>query len=108
MSTVGPVLSADNNIEVVTGNPLSLTVTITEFNLPLTVITWFINGTPTADVTDRVTTITNTSITSPPATSTLTLDRVLLPAQGGMYSVRVVNPAGMNTTIFNITVNGKQ
>ena len=93
---------------MVTGNPLSLTVNITEFNLPLTEITWFIGGTPTANVTDSALTITNTSTTSPPATSTLTLDLIQFPAQGGQYSVTVVNPAGMDTFIFNVTVNGKE
>ena len=53
-------------------------------------------------------TITNTSTASPPATSTLILDPVQFPAEGGLYSVTAVNPAGMVTTAVNVTVSCKQ
>ena len=90
-----------------TGTPLVLAVTITEFNLPLTDITWFIDGTPATGANERIS-ITNTSTATPPAFSTLTLDPVQFPAEGGLYSVTVVNPAGMDTTAFNVTVSCKQ
>ena len=80
---------------------------ITQFNLPLTEITWFIDGTPATEANERLS-ITNTSTATPPATSTLTLDSVQFPAEGGLYSVTAVNPAGMVTTAFNVTVSCKQ
>ncbi len=108
--TVGPTFLADNaDIEFVAGSTLTLTVTITDFNLPLTEIIWFIDGVPATAVTGRtgVFTITNTSTTSPPATTALTLDPVQLPSESGLYSVTAVNPAGMDTVTFNITVTGE-
>ena len=106
VSTVGPVSSVAvplRIIEVTVDTLLYLEVTFNLFNLPLTEITWFIDGTPATDVNSRVN-ITNTSAASPPATSTLTLDPVQFPAEGGLYSVTAVNPAGMDTTAFNVTV----
>ena len=100
---VSPVLSAGQDVEVVAGTPLVLTVNITEFNLPLSEITWFIDGTPATTAITRIT-ITATSTISPPTTSTLTLDPVMFPNEGGVYSVRAINPAGMNTTFFNVTI----
>ncbi len=76
---------------------------ITEFNLPLTEIIWFIDGVPATGVL----TITNTSTTSPPATTTLTLDPVQLPSESGLYSVTAANPAGNDTITFNVTVTGE-
>ena len=102
-STVGPVISAPKDSKVATGIPLILSVNITEFNLPLTDITWFIDGTLATEANERVT-ITNTSTASPPASSTLTLDPVQFPAEDGLYSVTAVNPAGMVTTAFNVTI----
>ncbi len=83
-------------------------MTITDFNLPLTEITWFIDGVPATAVTGRtgVLTITNTSTTSPPATTTLTLDPVQLPSESGLYSVTAFNPAGMDTITFNVIITG--
>ncbi len=106
---VGPTLPADSNIEVVVGTTLNLTVVITDFNLPLTEINWFIDGVSATVVTGRtgVLTITNTSTSSPPASSTLTLSPVQLPIEGGLYSVTAVNTVGMDTTVFNVTVTGE-
>ena len=83
-------------------------MTITDFNLPLTEITWFIDGVPATAITGRtgVLTITNTSTTSPPATTTLTLDPVQLPSESGLYSVTAFNLAGMDTTTFNVIIAG--
>ena len=109
MSTVGPVSSvavAVRDIEVTVDTLLYLDMVFRVFNLPLTNINWFIDGTPATEANSRVT-IINTSTTSPPATSTLTLDPVQFPAEGGMYSVTAVNPAGMDTTAFNVTVSSK-
>ena len=107
--TVGPTLPADCDIEVAVASTLTLTVTITDFNLPLTDITWFIDGVPATAITGRtgVLTITNTSTTSPPATTTLTLDPVQLPSESGLYSVTAINLAGNVTTNFNVTVSGE-
>ena len=107
MCTVGPVISTTRDTEVTTGTPLGFTVTITDFNLPLTEITWYIDNTPATEANRRIT-ITDTSTTSPPATSTLTLFSVQLPAEGGVYSVTAVNPAGMATTTATVTVTCKR
>ncbi len=106
---VGPTLPADSNIEVVVGTTLNLTVVITDFNLPLTEINWFIDGVSATVITWRtgVFTITNTSTSSLPASNTLTLSPVQLPIEGGQYSVTAVNTVGMDTTVFNVTVTGE-
>ena len=105
--TAGPVISTvPKDTELVTGTPLSLTVTFDSFNLPLSEITWFIDGTPAAEVNERVN-IVNTDIISPPTTSTLSLN-ILFPNEGGQYSVTAVNPAGVATTAVNVTVYCKQ
>ena len=79
---------------------------ITEFNLPLTDITWFIDGTPATEANERLS-ITNTSTATPPATSTLTLDSVQFPAEGGVYFVRATNPTGTAAGTLTVTVTCK-
>ena len=81
-----------------------LSIIITEFNLPLTDIIWLIDGTPATVAIPRVT-IANNGTSSPPVISTLTLDAALYPSEGGQYSVTAINPAGMDTTTFNVTVS---
>ena len=92
--------------EVATDTSLNLAVTITEFNLPLTEISWFIDSRPAIEANARIN-ITNTNTSFPPATSTLTLDSVQFPIEGGQYRVTAVNPAGMSTTSFNVSVSCK-
>ncbi len=105
LCVVGPTLPADSDVEVMVDDTLTLTVNITDFNLPLTEINWFIDDDSVTETGMLI--ITNTSTTSPPATSTLTLSPVQFPNEGGLYSVRAVNLVGMNTTVFTVTVTCK-
>ena len=106
LCVVGPTLPADSDVEVMVDGTLTLTVTITDFNLPLTDISWFIDGIPVAE-TGLNLTITSTITTSPPATSTLTLNPVQFASEGGLYSVRAVNPAGNDTAVITVTITCK-
>ena len=105
-NTVGPTLPDDQSIEVVTDTALTLTVNITGFNLPLTDISWFIDGVQATDGTGNIM-ITNANTDKPPATSTFILDSVQLPIESGLYSVVATNDAGSDMTIFNVTVTCK-
>ena len=108
LCVVGPTLPDDSDVEVMVGTArvnLTLTVTITDFNLPLTEISWFIDDDPVIERPGIV--ITNTSINSPPATSTLELRPIRFTSEGGLYSVIVANPAGNDTTVFNVMVTSE-
>ena len=105
-NTVGPTLPDDQSVEVVTDTPLILTVNITGFNLPLTDITWCIDGVQATNGTGNIT-IKNVNMDSPPATSTFVLDSVQFPIERGLYSVVATNDAGNDTTTFNVTVTCK-
>ena len=52
--------------------------------------------------------ITHGSFAAPPTTSTLVRDSIQSPMDNGTYEVTVVNPAGEDTTMFAITVNGER
>ena len=97
------------SIEVSAGDDLSLSVTISGFNLPLTSISWTQQGNTLTGSEDRVT-ITNTPslpATSGPVTSTLVLTAIT-PAETGRYSVTALNAAGNNTLEFIVSVPGKK
>ena len=105
-NAVGPTLPEDQSVEVVTDTALILTVNITGFNLPLTDITWYIDGAQATNGTGNIT-ITNVTMDSPPATSTFVLDPVQFPIERGLYSVVATNGAGNDMTTFNVTVTCK-
>ena len=105
-NTVGPTLPEDQSVEVVTDTALIRSVNITGFNLPLTDITWFIDGVQATSGTGNIT-ITNLDMDSPPATSTFVLDPVQFPIERGLYSVMATNDAGNDMTTFNVTVTCK-
>ena len=105
-NAVGPTLLEDQSVEVVTDTALILTVNITGFNLPLTDITWYIDGAQATNGTGNIT-ITNINMDSPPATSTFVLDPVQFPAERGLFSVVATNDAGNDMTTFNVTVTCK-
>ena len=94
-------------MDIVVGNALILMVEITGFNLPLTNITWMKDGVVLMNNTSNVI-ITHGSFAAPPTTSTLVHDPIQSPMDNGTYEVTVANPAGVNTTVFTITVNGEQ
>ena len=105
-NTVGPTLPEDQSVEVVTDTALILTVNITGFNLPLSDITWYIDGVQATNGTGNIT-ITNINMNSPPASSRFVLDPVQFPIVRGLYSVMATNDAGNDMTTFNVTVTCK-
>ena len=92
--------------EVMAGRELTLSVSISGFNIPLTSITWTQQGRTLNGSEDRVT-ITNT--TTPPATvvSTLVIAAVT-PAEAGNYTITATNGAGSSMSIFTVDVTGIQ
>ena len=94
-------------MNITVGSPLTLMVNITGFNLPLTTITWMEDGQVLMNNTDNII-ITHGSFAAPPTTSTLVRDSIQSPMDNGTYQVVVENPAGQDSTLFTITVNGEQ
>ena len=90
---------------VMVGDELRLSVTITDFNLPITV-TWRQDGDELMNGVDRVT-ITTDSLDAPPAMSTLVRNPVVSLVDAGVYTVNASNPAGDSMTTFTVTVTGK-
>ena len=99
--------SPDRTVEVTVESALSLMVNITEFNLPLTSITWMEDGQVLMNNTDNIV-ITHGSFAAPPTASTLVRDPIQSPIENGTYEVTVMNPAGQSTTTFTVIVNGRQ
>ena len=87
--------------------PLTLQVSITGFNLAITDLVWTRNGNTLVDQMDGIS-ITDTSLVSPPGTSTLMLDSVVTPdMHAGTYVVNATNPAGSDVSTFNVSVAGE-
>ena len=99
--------SPDQTVEVTVGSALTLMVDITEFNLPLTSITWMEDGQVLMNNTDNIV-ITHGSFEAPPTTSTLVRDPIQSVMNNGTYQVTVVNPAGQSMTTYTVIVNGRQ
>ena len=97
----------DQTVNVTVGSALTLMVDITEFNLPLTSITWMEDGQVLMNNTDNIV-ITHDSFAAPPTTSTLVRDPTQSPMNNGTYEITVVNPAGQSMTTYTVIVNGKQ
>ena len=87
------------------GNDLMLSVSITRFNLPLTIITWSHGDHIFTSGVDRVTINTSSPLTSPPVTSTLQRTS-LIPLDFGMYVVTATNPVGNDSFTFDVEVPG--
>ena len=102
---VAPVTPGDESMTVIVGEELSLSVTITDFNLPITV-TWRQDGDELMSGVDRVT-ITTESLDTPPAMSTMVRNPVVSLVDAGVYTVTATNPAGDSVTTFTVTVTGK-
>ena len=93
-------------MQVVIGANLILAVDITDFNQPLTAVTWRRGGVELTNDTARVTVI-NSDLSIAPATSELTVSPVMIPeADGGVYVVSAESPAGTCDVIFFIEVFG--
>ncbi len=96
------------SVDVTVGDPLVLTVNITDFNLPLTEVTWeVVGGVTLTNTTPRVTIVTS-DLQVDPASSTLTLDMVVSLMDQGQYRATAINPAGNTSTTFDVTVLGTQ
>ena len=93
-------------MNIVVDNALILMVDITGFNLPLTSVTWMEDGQVLMNNTNN-NIITHGSFAAPPTTSTLVRDPIQSPMDNGTYEVTAVNPAGENTTVFTVIVNGE-
>ena len=84
---------------------LTLSVNITEFNLEITDIVWLNNNSRAVRYTSGVYTITNSSLDVPMGTAVLFVESVTSPVvYGGVYQVIVTNPAGSDTSTFNVSV----
>ena len=91
--------------EVMASGDLTLSVSISDFNLPLTSINW----TPLDGSEDRFI-ITHSAMlpaTTGPVTSTFILNQTI-PADTGSYSVTATNDAGSDTFIFTVSVTGEE
>ncbi len=101
-----PVTAGGRSIEVVTEGTLELSVSIRDFNLPLSEVTWErVGGDTLTDATLRVTIVT-TNLTLDPAFSTFTLETVQSLVDQGEYRATASNPAGNSSTTFDVTVLG--
>ena len=108
VSLVAPFLSPDNvDVEVEVGTRLTLAVNVTEFNLNIDNVTWTQNETVIENGTDGFT-IEFISLNEPPSMIVLTLGEVTSPvSDGGLFTVSVSNPAGLDMSTFNVTVSGE-
>ena len=93
-------------LEVEEGSDLTLSVIITDFNVPITDITWTQIGNALTSGQGRVT-ITNTPMMTAPVNSTLMITSIL-PNEAGSYVVTAINDAGSDTFMFNVTVTCKE
>ena len=94
-------------MDVVVGADLSLAVDITDFNQPLTAVTWSRGGVQITNATTGVT-IINSDLSIALATSMLTVSPVVSPAaDGGQYTVSAESPAGTSdVVVFDVRVFG--
>lgn len=107
---IEPIASQATSLDVVPGENVSLTVSISGFNLPLNSIDWRNEqGNILTSTYDRVTIINthNLPISAGPVLSTLLLSSVL-PEDTGRYTISATNSAGSGTATFTVTVEGKE
>ena len=105
-SVVAPILTPQSmDVEVEIFTQLVLTANISDFNLAVDGVTWMRDG--SIIESGNGFTLANSSLDTPPAVVTLTRI-VMSPNQdSGIYTVNVSNPAGLDTSTFNVTVTGK-
>ena len=106
ISLAAPVTPSDDALNRTVGETLEISVDITGFNLPITSITWTLDGSELTNATDRVT-ILNSGLDPLMATSTLVVDPVETLMDEGVYNITVENPAGMSTTSYTVSVFGR-
>ena len=97
----GQVLSP----QLVAGEDLTLSVLVTDFNFPLTYISWTHEGNIIITGKGRDT-ITNSSLSL--ASLITTLQRtVVIPLDSGIYVITASNPAGSQVLTFTVNVKGE-
>ena len=83
-----------------------LMVSFSDFNLALDSITWTHNSSISLlDGTNEVT-ITNSGLSPPDATSTLTIPAITGVSYAGTYVATATNRAGSDSTTFTVTITG--
>ena len=103
---VAPTAGRDESVTFTVGDELSLTASFFGFNLALDDITWTQNT--SLSLVDRVT-ITNSDLSGPNTTSTLTiLSSITGVTYAGIYVATAINRAGNSSTTFNVVVTGKK
>ena len=93
--------------EVVAGQTLTLSVSISDFNINLTSISWTKDGNSLTSGQARVT-ITNPILpaTTAPVNSTLQLTSTL-PSDSGSYVITSTNAAGSDNFTFSVSITGE-
>jgi hypothetical protein len=87
---------------------LTLSVNITEFNLGITDIVWSNNNGTSVRYNSGDYTTSNSSLDAPVGTATLFVESVTSPVvYGGIYQVTVSNPAGSDSSVFNVSVTSE-
>jgi hypothetical protein len=87
---------------------LTLSVNITGFNLEVTDIVWLNNNGTVVSQTSGIYTITNSSLDAPVGTATLFVESVTSPVvYEGIYWVTISNPAGSDSSFFNVSITSK-
>jgi hypothetical protein len=105
---VRPVSGQNLTLQVIVGEDLTLSVSVSGFNLPITSITWTHRGSILTEE-DRVT-ITNSPTlpsASSPVISTLAVTAIT-PANAGKYSVKAFNHMEQATLTFRVIVACKK
>ncbi len=106
---VPPTLTPEAiDIEAEVGMSLTLSINITGFNLEVTDIVWLNNNGTVVSQTSGIYTITNSSLDAPVGTATLFVESITSPVvYGGIYWVTVSNPAGSDSSLFNVSITSK-
>ena len=86
------------------GDDLVLMAVFSDFNLELDSIVWTQNS--SIYLMDGVT-ISNTALSPPSASSTLTRPRITGVSYGGTYTATASNRAGSSSTTFTVEITGK-
>ena len=104
---VAPTAGRDESVTFAVGDELSLTASFFGFNLALDDITWTQNTSLSlVDGVNRVT-ITNSDLSGPNTTSTLTISSITGVTYAGIYVATAINRAGNSSTTFNVKIIGK-
>ena len=88
------------------GNSLTLSVSISDFNLPLMDISWIQGSTNLTDGVGGVTITNSPTLPVMSGSSTLQLSTIT-PADSDTFTVTAANAAGNTTVTFTVTVEGK-